>query len=636
MSESTMTTKQEDPPFSENTEDLFCNEDNADDDEYSYEYIDSDDEKKIESTKENESPARLNKRKASVLLSESSHLYASAATNLRGYKQSQHCQLCGKESHIPVVDCQSAARWIQRGQDEASGILTLPSSCVSPVVSKRIREFAKRLNSSEEETAMVLRRFAWREEELRNRNWDMGWLKRSWDSKQARNDEYQKFLQTTIDESGSNIDLPEEDEDTDDITPSSVCDICMEEGREMTPLSCGHPFCSGCWRQYLETTFEGNFGGRALQTSCPIQACNEYITEELIHKVAPDLFQRYEQHKLDAFVEGNRNSLRWCPGPECHRIAVKPRDNLFFGCNLTAFCKDGCQRRFCFQCTEEPHDGPCNLIEIAYHHPNQDNSNQTERKPKDKTIQRCPRCKAPIEKNGGCNHMTCKCGAHFCWLCNADITIRPYDHFCGREVPARLQRPNRLNRIQAQEQTPPINQDYVCDALKERDDSDLLGFHHILQKQKELERFAHYYNRFAAHHQGQDFAEGQCGCVRGQAEDFYKVSGIKTATDTDFFVAANERLVACRRMLKYSYCYVYHMTSQAQEEENVKRSSRIELFQNFQERLERFTEQLSKVSERAFTHNERQRVVDLVRTFKIEYISNICVCVLTFLYFPLF
>ena len=30
----------------------------------------------------------------------------------------------------------------------------------------------------------------------------------------------------------------------------------------------------------------------------------------------------------------------------------------------------------------------------------------------------CPRCETPIEKNGGCNHMTCsKCNWHWCWVC---------------------------------------------------------------------------------------------------------------------------------------------------------------------------------------------------------------------------
>jgi hypothetical protein len=33
----------------------------------------------------------------------------------------------------------------------------------------------------------------------------------------------------------------------------------------------------------------------------------------------------------------------------------------------------------------------------------------------------CPRCKEHIEKNGGCDHMTCRCGYEFWWS-----TLKPY------------------------------------------------------------------------------------------------------------------------------------------------------------------------------------------------------------------
>jgi hypothetical protein len=57
----------------------------------------------------------------------------------------------------------------------------------------------------------------------------------------------------------------------------------------------------------------------------------------------------------------------------------------------------------------------------------------------------CPKCATPIEKDGGCNHITCICGSHWCWHCGKDedelhgtfdrFTV--YDHMnnCGGVFP---------------------------------------------------------------------------------------------------------------------------------------------------------------------------------------------------------
>ena len=74
-------------------------------------------------------------------------------------------------------------------------------------------------------------------------------------------------------------------------------------------------------------------------------------------------------------------------------------------------------------------------------------------------------------------------------------------------------------------------------------------------------------------------------------------------TDVEFLKAANEQLVECRKVLKYTYTYGYYL----QDAEKRQR------FEYHQEMLERFTENLSELSEKPLREMNRTEVVNQTR-----------------------
>jgi len=85
-----------------------------------------------------------------------------------------------------------------------------------------------------------------------------------------------------------------------------------------------------------------------------------------------------------------------------------------------------CGNLICFGCGKEGH-WPCSCeqqkwwLEIYSKEKNLFQENESEAlnlKWLMRYTQECPKCNAPIEKNGGCNHMNCKkCSWQYCWIC---------------------------------------------------------------------------------------------------------------------------------------------------------------------------------------------------------------------------
>jgi hypothetical protein len=110
-----------------------------------------------------------------------------------------------------------------------------------------------------------------------------------------------------------------------------------------------------------------------------------------------------------------------CYRPGCNHFGVfrKPVE----GASSRATCTKCRIAEFCLKCTRASHGGECDRLDEA--------SEQLIRE----NTRACPRCLAHVEKNGGCNHMSCRCGAHFCWLCNQSYERNQInDHYVGRDA----------------------------------------------------------------------------------------------------------------------------------------------------------------------------------------------------------
>eukprot|EP01103_Thecamoeba_quadrilineata_P002918 TRINITY_DN12764_c0_g1_i1.p1 TRINITY_DN12764_c0_g1~~TRINITY_DN12764_c0_g1_i1.p1 ORF type:complete len:552 (+),score=99.95 TRINITY_DN12764_c0_g1_i1:56-1711(+) len=208
------------------------------------------------------------------------------------------------------------------------------------------------------------------------------------------------------------------------------CPVCFSDkiGREMLRLSCRHYLCKDCAGQHcLVKIKEGN----VVSLNCTERGCKTpYRPEEIKQVVSPDYFARWEEK----MIESNPNAL-YCP--RCERLAKKDDEKL-------ARC-GSCFYSFCPICQSSYHPvTPCfegitqeDLTDFMKAGDDKGNRRQQlmqqmQQKASLILIQKCamacPGCGVPIQKDGGCNKMTCQnCNAFFCFCCRQIVS--GYEHF---------------------------------------------------------------------------------------------------------------------------------------------------------------------------------------------------------------
>ncbi|KFM66123.1 hypothetical protein X975_02723, partial [Stegodyphus mimosarum] len=194
--------------------------------------------------------------------------------------------------------------------------------------------------------------------------------------------------------------------DDDDGDDDEVCALCYDKIlNEFYRLEyCGHAYCKTCILHLFENS--SDFPLSCVGCKAPTVLADLYWATKQVQQLEKIVLKK----SLDFFIK-NRDDIGYCPSPDCPMIYRVAKDGkTLFECPV-------CSNVICTNCGDLYHYGmSCSLYQCSKH--DDDYSLKVWMLADEANRKLCPSCSSPIEKNEGCNHMTCwKCRAHMCWLC---------------------------------------------------------------------------------------------------------------------------------------------------------------------------------------------------------------------------
>jgi ariadne-1 len=248
----------------------------------------------------------------------------------------------------------------------------------------------------------------------------------------------------------------------------------------------------------------------------------------------------------------DKENLKWCPAPECiYAISCAIRRRELNRIVPTVTCT--CGHPFCFGCSLNDHlPTPCALVRkwVKKCEDDSETANWISANTKE-----CPKCNSTIEKNGGCNHMTCrKCKYEFCWMC-----MGPWSEH-GTSW-------------------------YNCNRYEEKSGNEARDAQ--ARSRQSLERYLHYYNRYANHEQSAKLDKDLYLKTEKKMTSLQTSSGMSWI-EVQFLDTASHALQQCRQTLKWTYAFAFYLA----------RNNLTEIFEDNQKDLEMAVENLSEMFEK--------------------------------------
>jgi len=212
------------------------------------------------------------------------------------------------------------------------------------------------------------------------------------------------------------------------------CVICMENYTVefSAPIrSCGHALCRTCMKEHVQSQVAQSVWPIRCPTCVADHSRTEahgVITRDLVETLGIDeavmtRWVKLEMDKVSIAIE--------CPS--CRNTAAVDPVDFREAKELT--CPLGCGAHWCKQCNITFERGGLHSC---------DGQAEMDHLLGQKDWKKCPACQVPVEKTQGCNHMTCRCHCHFCYICGGEITRSTHRRDIDRELQAHYQRDCKL------------------------------------------------------------------------------------------------------------------------------------------------------------------------------------------------
>ncbi|GMT31245.1 hypothetical protein PFISCL1PPCAC_22542, partial [Pristionchus fissidentatus] len=216
----------------------------------------------------------------------------------------------------------------------------------------------------------------------------------------------------------------EEPPPIEEIVEGDFCEICYcemdmtSEDRLSHPfsLSCSHLFCSGCWLSHISQAIHT----QRLPAAClnPDCSCTVSVAaaKGLMTLSSVELYE-------NATIEVLKREEKVVTCPECKRLHYAHQGSLHLSCP--------CGASLCAHCSSIDHSPlSCDVFEqynsymqrsgfMSVYSTNSD-------APIIRNLAKCPSCSSLMERSAGCNHLSCACGAEFCYQCGKRWTSSHY------------------------------------------------------------------------------------------------------------------------------------------------------------------------------------------------------------------